>query len=102
MKKSEFLRLKRDEVREKMAKNQNESLRIGDMLLNCEGDCTELQEQYNRCFERQSYLSALVITIGNMIDEAEELERKEAREYHRDEWESGEEYEENTQDYEEE
>ncbi len=75
---------------------------IGESLL--AGDYPDMETaagMYRRVLRDIDTCTVEIHQLAELIREAEEVERRESYEYHKDEWESGEEYEDNANDYEE-
>lgn len=75
---------------------------IGESLL--AGDYPDMETaagMYRRVLRDIDTCTVEIHQLEELIREAEEVERRESYSYHKDEWESGEEYEDNTNDYEE-
>ncbi len=102
MKKSAFLREKMERKEMTLRVYRAWERTIGESLL--AGDYPDMETaagMYQRVLRDIDACAIEIKQLAELIREAEELERKENYEYHRDEWASGEEYEDDNDDSEE-
>ena len=93
-KKSAFLMELHDRVAAERKSNLEKSYNIASALLNSDGTLDlQLSERYNHCLADDLYYQRLQRDLTAWCAEAIELEKQELRDYNREEWESGTEYE---------